>query len=30
MSDKKLEIIVEPGKPSFTTRRIVDAPRKLV
>ena len=30
MSSKKLEIIAEPGKTSFTTRRIVDAPRALV
>jgi uncharacterized protein YndB with AHSA1/START domain len=30
MSDNKLEIIAEPDKPSFTTRRTVDAPRKLV
>jgi len=30
MNDKKLEIIVDPGKPSFTTRRVVDAPRSLV
>jgi uncharacterized protein YndB with AHSA1/START domain/effector-binding domain-containing protein len=30
MSEKKLEIIVEPGKPSFITRRVVDAPRELV
>ena len=27
---KKLEIIAEPGKTSFTTRRTVDAPRALV
>ncbi len=30
MTSKKLEIIAEPGKPSFTTRRVVDAPRELV
>jgi uncharacterized protein YndB with AHSA1/START domain len=30
MSSKKLEIIVDAGKPSFTTRRVVDAPRALV
>ena len=30
MNDKKLEIIVDPDKPSFTTRRVVDAPRSLV
>jgi uncharacterized protein YndB with AHSA1/START domain len=30
VSAKKLEIIAEPGKTSFTTRRIVDAPRALV
>ncbi len=30
MTSKKLEIIVDPGKPSFTTRRVVDAPRALV
>jgi uncharacterized protein YndB with AHSA1/START domain len=30
VSSKKLEIIAEPGKASFTTRRIVDAPRALV
>jgi uncharacterized protein YndB with AHSA1/START domain len=30
VSSKKLEIIAEPGKTSFTTRRIVDAPRALV
>lgn len=30
MTSKKLEIIAEPGKPSFTTRRVVDAPRALV
>jgi uncharacterized protein YndB with AHSA1/START domain len=27
---KKLEIIAEPGKTSFMTRRVVDAPRSLV
>jgi uncharacterized protein YndB with AHSA1/START domain len=27
---KKLEIIAEPGKTSFTTTRVVDAPRALV
>jgi uncharacterized protein YndB with AHSA1/START domain len=26
----KLEIVAEPGKTSFTTRRVVDAPRSLV
>jgi uncharacterized protein YndB with AHSA1/START domain len=30
MSDKKLEIIVDPVEPSFTTHRVVDAPRSLV
>ena len=30
MTSKKLEIIAEPGKTSFTTRRTVDAPRSLV
>ena len=30
MTSKKLEIIAEPGKTSFTTRRVVDAPRTLV
>jgi uncharacterized protein YndB with AHSA1/START domain len=30
VSSKTLEIIAEPGKTSFTTRRIVDAPRALV
>lgn len=30
MTSKKLEIIAEPGKTSFSTRRIVDAPRALV
>jgi uncharacterized protein YndB with AHSA1/START domain len=30
VTSKKLEIIAEPGKTSFTTRRIVDAPRALV
>lgn len=30
MTSKELEIIAEPGKPSFTTRRVVDAPRALV
>ena len=30
MTSKKLEIIVELGKTSFTTRRTVDAPRALV
>jgi uncharacterized protein YndB with AHSA1/START domain len=30
MTPRKLEIIAEPGKTSFTTRRIVDAPRELV
>ena len=27
---KKLEIIAEPGKTHFTTRRVVDAPRDVV
>jgi uncharacterized protein YndB with AHSA1/START domain len=30
VSAKKLEIIAEPGKTSFSTRRVVDAPRTLV
>ena len=30
MTSKKLDIIAEPGKTSFTTRRTVDAPRALV
>jgi uncharacterized protein YndB with AHSA1/START domain len=30
VTSKRLEIIAEPGKTSFTTRRIVDAPRSLV
>ena len=30
MTSKKLEIIAEPGKTSFTTTRVVDAPRALV
>ena len=30
MTSRKLEIIAEPGKTSFTTRRVVDAPRALV
>jgi uncharacterized protein YndB with AHSA1/START domain len=30
VSEKKLEIIAEPGKTSFSTRRVVDAPRSLV
>ena len=30
MTSKKIEIIAEPGKTSFTTRRVVDAPRPLV
>jgi uncharacterized protein YndB with AHSA1/START domain len=30
VTSKKLEIIAEPGKLSFTTRRVVDAPRALV
>ena len=30
MTSKKLEVIAEPGKTSFSTRRIVDAPRALV
>jgi len=30
VASKKLEIIAEPGKTSFTTRRVVDAPRTLV
>ena len=30
MTSKKLEIIAEPGKNFFTTKRVVDAPRELV
>ena len=30
MTSKKLEIIAEPGKTAFSTRRVVDAPRALV
>jgi uncharacterized protein YndB with AHSA1/START domain len=30
VTSRKLEIIAEPGKTSFSTRRIVDAPRALV
>lgn len=30
MTSRRLEIIAEPGKTSFTTRRTVDAPRELV
>jgi uncharacterized protein YndB with AHSA1/START domain len=30
VTSKKLEIIAEPGKTSFTTKRTVDAPRALV
>ena len=30
MASKTLDIVAEPGKTSFTTRRIVDAPRALV
>jgi uncharacterized protein YndB with AHSA1/START domain len=30
VTSKKLEIIAEPGKTSFSTRRVVDAPRALV
>ena len=30
MTSKKLEIIAEPGKSSFTTHRTVEAPRALV
>jgi uncharacterized protein YndB with AHSA1/START domain len=30
VTSKKLEIIAEPGKTSFTTRRVVDAPRAFV
>ena len=30
MTSKKLEIVAEPGKTSFTTSRVVDAPRELV
>jgi uncharacterized protein YndB with AHSA1/START domain len=30
VTSRKLEIIAEPGKTSFTTRRVVDAPRALV
>ena len=30
MTSKTLELIAEPGKTSFSTRRVVDAPRALV
>jgi uncharacterized protein YndB with AHSA1/START domain len=30
VTSRKLDIIAEPGKTSFTTRRVVDAPRALV
>jgi uncharacterized protein YndB with AHSA1/START domain len=30
VTSKKLELIAEPGKTSFSTRRVVDAPRALV
>ena len=30
MSEKRLDIIAEPGKTHFTTRRVVDAPRDMV
>ena len=30
MTPKTLEVIAEPGKTSFSTRRVVDAPRALV
>lgn len=30
MPPRKLEIIAEPGRTSFTTRRVVDAPRDIV
>ena len=30
MTSRKLEIVAEPGKTHFTTRRVVDAPRALV
>jgi uncharacterized protein YndB with AHSA1/START domain len=30
VTSQKLELIAEPGKTSFSTRRIVDAPRALV
>jgi uncharacterized protein YndB with AHSA1/START domain len=30
VTSRKLEIIAEPGKTSFTTKRVVDAPRALV
>jgi len=30
VTSKKLEVIAEPGKTSFSTRRVVDAPRALV
>jgi uncharacterized protein YndB with AHSA1/START domain len=30
VTSKNLEIIAEPGKTSFSTRRVVDAPRALV
>ena len=30
MTQRILEIVAEPGQASFTTRRVVDAPRELV
>jgi uncharacterized protein YndB with AHSA1/START domain len=30
VTQNKLEIIAEPGKPTIVTRRVVDAPRSLV
>jgi uncharacterized protein YndB with AHSA1/START domain len=30
VTSRKLELIVDPDKPIFTTRRVVDAPRALV
>jgi uncharacterized protein YndB with AHSA1/START domain len=30
VTSRKLELIADPGKTSFTTRRVVDAPRALV
>jgi len=30
VSEKRLDIIAEPGKTHFTTRRVVDAPREMV
>jgi uncharacterized protein YndB with AHSA1/START domain len=30
VTSRRLEIIAKPGNPSFTTRRVVNAPRELV